>query len=372
MVTTPNRNKPYNKLPPIPPKGVELESKPILKACINARTALAELNQAGKLIPNQAVLINTIPLLEAQSSSEIENIVTTTDSLLQLAARRDYANVNPATKEAFRYRTALHEGFLHLKKRPIGTVVAVNLCRTLREAAIDIRNTPGTKIRNMASGRTIYTPPEGENLLREKLSNWERFTNTQKEIDPLVRMAVMHYQFEAIHPFTDGNGRTGRILDILFLVQEGLLDIPVLYLSRYILENKNNYYHLLRRVTERQQWQEWILFMLAAIANTAGWTYRKITAIRELMLQTKHFVRDNYNSIYSHELIDILFSQPYCRIANLIDSDIAKRVTASVYLTRLAKAGVLREHAIGREKLFINTRFLHLLTNNDNDFAPFA
>ena len=215
--------KPYNTLPSLPPQA-EIESRAVLKACIEARAALAELKQAGALIPNQAVLINSIPLLEAQASSEIENIVTTTDRLFQFADDRE-ALADPATKEALRYRTALREGFESLAKHPLSTRTAVEICCTIKGVDMDVRRTPGTALVNERSGELIYTPPEGEALIRDKLANWEQFLHEAEDIDPLVRMAIGHYQFEAIHPFTDGNGRTGRVLNLLYLVDKGLLDI---------------------------------------------------------------------------------------------------------------------------------------------------
>ena len=367
-----DRYNPYNTLPSIPPSGIDLESKTILKACITGRAALAELKQTGKLIPNQAVLINTIPLLEAQGSSEIENIVTTTDSLFQYASSQLSTAGDPATKEAYRYRTALHYGYHELHKRPISTVLAVELCRILRNARIDIRENPGTQIANFETGDVVYTPPEGEVRLRKKLANWEGFVNTHKDIDPLIRLAVMHYQFEAIHPFSDGNGRTGRILNILFLLQEGLLEIPVLYLSRYVLAERSEYYDRLRRVTEYGEWDEWILFMLAAVEDTAHWTSQKILAIRELMHHTKQFIRAKLPKIYSHELLITLFIQPYCRINDLADFAGIHRQTASTHLKQLVRAGVLRELIAGREKRFIHPHFLRLLTQNENGFAKYT
>ncbi|MDP2096490.1 MAG: Fic/DOC family N-terminal domain-containing protein, partial [Hydrogenophaga sp.] len=238
--------QPHNQLSALPPAH-ELESRAVLKACIEARAALAELKQAAELIPNQAMLINTIPLLEAKDSSEIENIVTTTDQLFQYAQGHD--NADPATKEALRYRTALHQGFQSLKSRPLCTATAVEVCRTLKGVDMDIRRTPGTQLANDRTGEVVYTPPEGEARLRDMLANWERFLHNQTELDPLIRMAVGHYQFEAIHPFTDGNGRTGRVLNILYLIQEELLNLPILYLSRHVIAHKADYYRLLLSVT---------------------------------------------------------------------------------------------------------------------------
>lgn len=363
------RTRPYNELPELSPKA-DIETKAILKACIGAGRALAELKTAGDLIPNQTVLINTIPLLEASASSEIENIVTTTDSLFRYSSAEDYAR-DPAVKETLRYRTALYEGFKSIDKRPVCTATAVAVCRTLRNIEMDIRKVPGTAIAGAVSGRIVYMPPEGEELIRKKMANWEKFINEAEEFDPLIRLAVMHYQFEAIHPFTDGNGRTGRILNILFLVQEGLLDIPVMYLSRFIIRNKDRYYSLLQNVTEQGEWESWILFMLEAVEDTARWTVEKIRAISRLLDHTCGYVRLRLPKVYSRELVEMIFIQPYCRISNIVEAGIARRQTASIYLKALVDIGVLREFKAGREKLFLHPKFLKLLTADDNDFPGY-
>lgn len=353
--------RPYNDLPPLPP-AAEIETRAVLKACIEARAAVAELKQAGELIPNQAVLINSIPLLEAQASSEIENIVTTADRLFQFADDRE-ALADPATKEALRYRTALREGFASLAQRPLSTRTAVDVCQTIKGVAIDIRRTPGTALMNDRSGQVIYTPPDGETLIRDKLANWEQFLHAAEEIDPLVRMAIGHYQFEAIHPFVDGNGRTGRVLNLLYLVDQGLLDIPVLYLSKAIIEAKQDYYRLLLAVSTKQAWEPWILFMLTAVRSTARWTTSRIKSIRALIDETATRMKRDAPAIYSRELTELIFVQPYCRIANVVDAGIAQRQTASVYLKQLADIGLLKEVKVGREKLFINPGLLQTLSS---------
>ncbi|MFA6229792.1 MAG: Fic family protein [Rhodanobacter sp.] len=362
--------QPYNTLPELPPTA-DIESKPLLKACIEARAALAALKSAGDLILNQAVLINTIPLLEAQASSEIENIVTTSDALFRYAQLEGQAD-DPATKEALRYRGALYQGFASLKDRPLSTNTAIQICSQLKNAVMDIRRIPGTALANAATGELIYTPPVGEALLREKLANWERFIHEHTEIDPLIRMAVAHYQFEAIHPFLDGNGRTGRVLNLLLLVEQGLLNQPILYLSRYILRHRADYYRHLLAVTRDGAWEAWVAFMLAAVTDTAQWTTAKIQAIQQLHALATTFVRTHAPKIYTRELVDMLFVQPYCRIQNLVESDIAKRQTASVYLKQLADAGMLREIKVGREKLFIHPNFVRLLTSDDHPVLPYG
>jgi len=351
----------YNDLLPLPPRG-DLESRSVLKACIKARAAVAELKQAGRLLPNQDVLINTIPLLEARASSEIENIVTTTDQLFRYAQPDREALADPATKEALRYRSALRRGVESLKKKPLATATAVDVCRTLLGVNLDVRRVPGTALVNEATGQIVYTPPEGEALLRKLLANWERFLHEAEDLDPLIRMAVAHYQFEAIHPFTDGNGRTGRILNLLFLVEQELLELPILYLSRAIIGRKADYYRLLLAVTTHDAWEDWILYMLSAADETARWTTDRIRSIRQLMQETAEHVRKEAYGAYSRELVELIFVQPYCRIRSVVEAGIAQRQTAAVYLKELCDVGVLEEIKVGREKLFINPRLMNLLT----------
>ena len=363
--------KPYNSLPLLPllPATSDFETRAVLKACITARAALAELKQAADLIPNQTMLINTIPLLEAKDSSEIENIVTTTDRLFQHAQWEHQAD--PATKEALRYRSALYKGFQSLKDRPLCTATAVEICRTLKGVDLDIRKTPGTQLINDTTGEVIYTPPEGESTLREMLANWERFIHNEDDVDPLVRMAVGHYQFEAIHPFEDGNGRTGRVINILYLIQQDLLQLPILYLSRHIIANKSDYYKLLLNVTRDGAWEPWILFMLKAVEETSRWTTQKIAAIRNLSEHTTDFVRLSLPKIYTRELVDVIFEQPYCRISNLVNKGVAKRQAASKYLKDMVALGVLVEQPAGKEKLFIHPKLMKLLSYDSNQFVPY-
>lgn len=357
--------KPHNHLAVLPPSA-DIENREILKKCICARSALAELKQAGELIPNQAVLINSIPMLEAQMSSEIENIVTTTDKLFQFAGEEDKADA--PTKETLRYRQALSKGYQSIGYAAVCTRTAVEVCSAIRNTDVNVRTMPGTALKNPLTGKIVYTPPVGERLIRDLLRNWEEFLNNRTDLDPLVRMAIMHYQFEAIHPFTDGNGRTGRLLNILFLIQQGLLDIPVLYLSRYILDHRSDYYALLRTVTEKQDWFPWILYMLDAVEQTSGWTTRKIRAIRQLLEHTCEFVRAAAPKVYTKELVELIFIQPYCRISNVVEARIAKRQTASNYLKKLREIGVLEEYKSGRDVLFIHPKFFRLLTSDDNTF----
>jgi Fic family protein len=365
-----NPDQPYNQLPLLPPTQ-DLETKAVLKACIGARTALAELKQAGQLLPNQGLLINMLPLLEAKDSSEIENIVTTNDRLFQYAQTGEETQADPATKEALRYRTALYEGFRALKDRPLSTSTAVAVCSTIKGTAMDIRKVPDTKIANTKTKQTIYTPPVGEQLIRDLLTNWERYLHADDDTDPLIRMAVCHYQFEAIHPFTDGNGRTGRVLNGLFLIERGLLTLPILYLSYYILRHKSEYYRLLREVTQNQAWEEWVLYMLEAVTETAHWTLRKIETVRQLSEHTNDYIKQELPKIYSRELVDKIFEQPYCRIQTLVDANIAQRQTASGYLKKLTEIGVLTEIIAGKEKLFLHSKLLELMTTDNDDFIRY-
>jgi Fic family protein len=360
--------RPYNDLPLLPPS-VDLETKPVLKACVAARAALAELRLAGQLIPDQTVLINTIPVLEAKASSEIEAIVTTNDALFREASLAEGAD--PATKEALRYRSALYHGLAAIRSRPLSTNIAVEICSILKDRKFDVRSVPGTTLQNALTGEVIYIPPQGEPLLRDLLANWERFHHDGSDLDPLVKMAVLHYQFEAIHPFTDGNGRTGRILNLLVLIERGLLDLPTLYLSRHILKTKADYYRLIQGVTARGEWEAWLVYMLTAVATTSQWTTGKIRAIRTQMDAAIDHVRGGAPKIYTRELLDAVFAQPYCRISNLVERGVAKRQTASVYLKALADLGVVVEEKVGRDKVFINRPFLDLLSSDDHLPRPY-
>jgi len=360
-------NQPQNGLPPLPPELQRIETVPILKACINARAALAGLKQAGALLPNQTLLINLLPLLEAKDSSEIENIVTTMDKLFQFAQEDSAADAS--TKEALHYRTALYQGFVQLQQRPLCVTTATEVCSTLKAQNMDIRKVPGTVIANQKTHEIIYTPPVGEDVIRNLLGNWEQFLHTDDDLDPLIKMAISHYQFEAIHPFFDGNGRTGRIVNVLYLIEQQLLTLPILYLSRYIAQHKQDYYRLLTQVTNEQDWQTWILFMLRGVEEMSIWTCDKIAAIRQLIDHTSEHVRTRLPKIYSHELIQLIFEQPYCRISDLVTRDIAKRQTASVYLKQLCEIDVLIEKTAGKEKLFVHPNLMTLMTHDSHDFA---
>ena len=355
-----NPQQPYDDLPSLPPRA-DVETKAVLKQCVAASRALAELKGAGGLIPDQAILINAIPLQEAKLSSEIENIVTTQDDLFR-AAVEESVDADPSTKEVLRYRTALRNGYEALSSQPFSIELVRETCRILRGQTVDFRSpSDHVRISDTRTRSVIYTPPSGGPELVEKLRNLESYLLAADGADPLIRMAVAHYQFEAIHPITDGNGRTGRILNILYLVHTGLLQIPVLYISRFIIQNKPDYYRLLREVTESDDWEPWLLYMLRGVEETALWTTGRIQAIRELFDLTMDRCRTESPKIYSKELIELIFRQPYCKISFIVDAGIAKRKTASEYLQELERIGVMVGEKHGRETIYKHPALLEVL-----------
>lgn len=356
-----DKTRPYNELPDLPPKR-EIETTAILKMAIRANKAMAELRISGHLIPNQAVLVQALGLSEAKLSSEIENIVTTNDELYRAFAD-ETSNVDAATKEVLLYKDALWHGYhsLTTKKRLLTTPLFIELVQILKNSVQGIRKMHGTKLVNPL-GEIKYTPPEGEEIIRQKLAHLEKFIYSDNALDPLIQMALIHYQFEAIHPFPDGNGRTGRILNILFLIEKKLLEIPVLYLSRYIISNKMDYYNGLRKVTEENDWESWVLYMLRGLEQTAIATRAQIVAIHRLIQDTAGIVRSKLPNIYSKDLIEILFRSPYCKIKFLEDAGIAKRQTASTYLKQLEEIGLFRSLKSGRDIYYVNEAFLKILT----------
>ena len=361
MTSAWNPDEPYQALPDLPP--IEsLETVRVLKALVDAKAELLALNEACRLVPNPTVLINAIPLLEAQSSSEIENIVTTTDELFKFSAIEDNVGESRAAKETLRYRAALYAGFKSLATKPLCINTTIEICTEIHGRPMSVRNLPGTKIANPTSGRIIYTPPENQDVLNAKLANWERYIHSEDAIDPLIKMAVAHYQFEAIHPFFDGNGRTGRIVNILLLVQYELLSLPILYLSRYILDNKDKYYSFLNAVTTDGEWEAWVEFMLHAVSETSRWTREKIHEIRALQDEITREIKDKQPAIYRHELVELIFEQTYCRIDSVVSAKLATRQTASKWLSALADSGILTAVPIGRHQVFVNHRLFEALT----------
>ena len=356
-----DRMTPFNELPLLPPK-IETDSKSILRKAISANKILAELKGTASLIPNPSILINSLTLQEARSSSEIENVLTTSDDLFKGFAVSE-GRIDPQTKEVLRYREALWNGYTKLKKKSVfGTNLFIDIYKKIIQTDEGIRINPGTRVAN-GRNRIVYSPPEGERLIRDKLKNLEKFVHDDEDrIDLLVKLAIMHYQFEAIHPFTDGNGRTGRILCVLYLVHKKLLDLPVLYLSQYIIKEKTQYYRMIRNVTERNEWEAWILFMLDAVEKTSSLTIDKILKIKSLFEDTLELAKQKLPSyVYSKELIELLFEQPYCKIQFLVRDNIAKRQRASVYLKELQKIGILKQEKVGKEKLYLNRNLFKLL-----------
>jgi Fic family protein len=348
----------HNDLLLIPPNLV-VETIEVLRATTAARVALMELDTRSRYIPNPAVLINAIPLVEAQASSEIENIVTTTDEMFQ-ADIQGLAGADPATREALRYRTALRVGFDSIGQRPLSTSTATSICSTILGHDTAIRTDAGTFIGNPLTQTVTYTPPTGRDNLIRLMSNWEDYIHRRDEVDPLVRLAVAHYQFEAIHPFPDGNGRTGRILNLLLLAEWGLLELPVLYLSRYFIATKAEYYERLMGVTARGEWHEWILYFVGGVETTA----RSATATVNRILHAQLDVRDRIFGefgVANSALLEVLFTQPYSRIRDVVAGCLVSRPTATKWLDRLEAIGVLDSQRVGRDRLFVNRAFVAAL-----------
>lgn len=356
-------NKPFNNLPLLPPKQ-NLETIRVLRKTVSANKALAELKGLGDTIPNQSMLINSLTLIEAKDSSEIENIITTHDELFKAFSIQS-KNIDPSLKEVLNYREALWAGYnLISEKGLITTNIICKIQELLLNNTAGIRTLPGTKLKNDRTGKTIYTPPEGEMIIREKLGNLEQYIISDAvELDPLIKMAVIHYQFEAIHPYYDGNGRTGRILNVLYLIYKKLLSLPVLYLSSYIIKNKGTYYNSLIEVTRKNGWENWILFMLEAVEQTSFDAIDRIRDIRSLLERTSEKVKKELPKIYSKELIEVIFQQPYCKISHVVEAGIVARRVASEYLKQLAEIGILESRKAGRDVLFINKDLYSLLKN---------
>lgn len=357
-----NRTIPYNDLPSLPPKA-ELETKAILLKIISASRALAQLNGAIRNLPNPTLFLDTIHLQEAKASSAIENIITTNDNLYQ-ALIADKKFDSPETKEVLRYKEALWMGLERMKSRPfITTNLCIELVQTIKGNTAGIRITPGTTLSN-AVGEVIYTPPSGEEVIREKLAKWERFINEDDSFDPLIKMGLMHYQFEAIHPFADGNGRTGRILLLLFLKQTGLLEIPAIYLSEYIIQHKNDYYRHLREVTEQEEWEGFILYMLEMVEKTANHGLKRLDQVTQLMESTAEKIRIRTPKVYSKDLVEVIFRLPYTKRQSLIDAGLGTPKTVGNYLSELETAGFLTSKKLGKEKLYLNKALMNILESN--------
>jgi len=337
-----------------------LESAAVLKKCIAARAALAELQGVAETMPNPAILTRIIGLEEARLSSEIEGIVTKTDDLYQAFAD-SFESTNFEAKEVLRYFEALVAGVARVNKQPIFSCsLFCEIVSTLKQYDMKVRKMPGPKIID-TGGATVYTPPEGEELMRTKLKELEDFIGSDSVLDPLVRMAMVHYQFEAIRPFTDGNGRTGRVLNILFLIQQGLLNVPVLYLSRYLLQHKAKYYSTLRGVTESAAWEPWILFLLDGVEETAVSSRQRIIEIKTVMEKTRFLLKQKLPKVATRDFVELLFYHPYAKIKFIEEHLRVSRQTAATYLRRLEEIGLLVGIKKGREMYYINKPLLELL-----------
>lgn len=350
---------------PLLPLQRDVENKAILKKVAKAHQALAELKGAANAIPNESILINTLSLQEAKDSSAIENIVTTHDELFQSDfLAHDFKSL--AAKEVYNYAKALQSGFSKVKKNKllINSFI-LEMQSELEENKAGYRKVPGTSLKNDQTGEVVYTPPQHPDEIVALMKNLEEFINNDdmSDLDPLVKMAIIHHQFESIHPFYDGNGRTGRIINILYLVKQELLKIPILYLSRYINENKATYYRLLQEVRDKDNWEDWIIFMLDGVEQTSKQTILLIEGIKKEMLNFKKRMRTERPKIYSQDLLNNLFRHPYTKIEFVMTELNVKRRTAAKYLDELVTIGLLDKHKIGRENYYINTALYTLLSN---------
>lgn len=341
----------------------DIESKKILKKLASAHRALAELKGIVSSIPNENILINTLGLQEAKDSSAIENIITTHDDIFKAELNLDgFKSLN--AKEVQNYISALKKGFGLISNNKILTNNDIIEIQTeLEKNNAGFRKVPGTALKNSTTGEIIYTPPQDYDTILELMRNLEQFINdeTLSDFDPLVKMAIIHYQFESIHPFYDGNGRTGRIVNVLYLVMNELLDLPVLYLSRYIILHKGDYYKLLQEVRETDNWENWVLYLLNGVEETAKETIVLIVKIRELIFEYKNLLRDNYK-FYSQDLLNNLFKHPYTKIEFVVNDLGVSRITASKYLTQLSKDGLLRREKLGTGNYYVNEKLIELLT----------
>lgn len=354
--------KPTYDIPSLP-LTYNFDTIPVLRALNAASRALAELKGTARTIPNEQVLINTLTIREAQDSSAVENIITTQDELFR--AEIDISERHsPATKEVQRYAVALRQGFNDVKATGLITRPhIINIQQALEQNRAGIRSTPGTQLENNRTGKVVYIPPQHQDDINHHLDNLIRYLNdgTLCPLDPLVKMAIIHHQFESIHPFYDGNGRTGRIINILYLVQQGLLELPILYLSQYIIANKEDYYRLLQAVRDQGDWEAWVVYMLRGVEVTAKQSIALISAIRSTMREVKRQLREEHPKIYSQDLLNNIFRHPYTKIQIVADDLDVHPLTARKYLGILTEAGILTEHKLGRDKYFVNGRLINLL-----------
>lgn len=359
---TTKSNKAFNDLPLLPPKESLVETIAILKQESKSAVALAELKGLTNTLPNPNILINAVILKEAQASSGIENVITTQDKLYQALYAKS-AKPDVATKEVLRYREALLMGTLLIKEKGfLNTNGIISIQKELEENNAGLRKLPGTALINDLTNEVIYIPPDNFNTISDLMKNLEGYLNNDADdISPLIKLAIQHYQFESIHPFYDGNGRTGRIINVLYLILKGLLNEPVLYLSSFIIQNKGDYYRLLQEVRTKNNWEDWILYMLKGIEQTAQSTIEQINKINLLFYETQKLVQEKLPRIYSKDLIEQLFIHPYCKIEFLVNNLGIERKAASRYLNGLEEIGILKSQQKGKEVIYINTKLYNLL-----------
>jgi Fic family protein len=355
--------KPYNQLPPLPPAREKIETVKVLRQVVKSSVALAELKGLATTLPNPSILLNAVILKEARASSEIENVITTQDKLYQALSAKGI-EVDPATKEVLRYREATLYGFNFIKQKGfLSTNAIISIQKVLEENNAGIRKLPGTALRNATTNKIIYTPPDDYEICLSLMKNLENYLNEQDDISPLIKMAVQHYQFESIHPFYDGNGRTGRIINILHIILNDLLGSPILYLSEYIISNKSDYYRLLQEVRTKDNWEDWILYMLKGVERTSHETIAQIKAIQKLLTYTQEKIKKEAPKAYDKELVEILFEHPYCKVEILTSRLKISRITASKYLKQLQDIGILKSRQVWKETLYINIKLFDLLKN---------
>ena len=353
---------------PTLPLPYDLETKEVLKQVNKANRKLAELKGVAQTIPNERILISSLTLQEAKDSSAVENIVTTQDDLYRAGLDTSYQFINAATKEVLFYREAINEGFRMVRNKDILTLNDIKRVQEILEQnSAGFRTTPGTQLKRENDGAIVYTPPQDGQEIIDFMANLEQFINDgeMSQLDPLIKMAIIHHQFESIHPFYDGNGRTGRIINILYLVITGLLDLPILYLSRYITRNKGEYYHLIQAIRDKNtdnaaEWVAWILFMLKGVETTAEDTILLVKNIGSLMAEYKGVIRPDFGSKYNHELLNGLFYHPYTKIDHVVHNMQVSRQTAAKYLDRIVALGLLRKEKMGKENYYINTKLMNL------------
>ena len=344
------------------PFKIDVETKPVLKKLTSAHRALAELKGVAQTIPRQDILINSLIIQEAKDSSEVENIVTTHDELYRSNLHLRKA-ISPAAKEVQNYISALKKGFELVKTKGVLTSNnIIEIQEVLEQNNAGFRKVPGTSLKNQRTGEVIYTPPQDAKEIKALMDNLEQFINNDslKNYDAITEMAVIHFQFESIHPFYDGNGRTGRIINMLYLVLNELLDIPILYLSRYIIKNKGEYYKHLQKVRDNESWEAWLIFMITGVEEIANETSNLIREIKTQMGTMKNELRNNYK-FYSQDILNHLFKQPYTKIEYLVTELSISRVTASGYLNKLAKDGVLKKQKVGKSNYYINENLVRIL-----------